>query len=161
MQDQHPLTLHQILERMRSFHGEAVCASVTHEGVDHMRYADVADRIDRVAAGLQQFGVCPGDRVATLAWNTREHLEVYIAAPCIGAVLHTINARLSGDQIVQIVAHAEDRVLFVDRSLAGLVEAERGRMPSIEQVIVFDAEESGAPRRDPLRGVCRQRELGA
>ncbi|MVT66197.1 AMP-binding protein [Bradyrhizobium pachyrhizi] len=56
-------------------------------------------------------------RVATLAWNSHRHLELYLAVPCMGAVLHTINARLQALDIARLPAHAEDRVLFVDRSI--------------------------------------------
>ena len=71
-------------------------------------YPEVADRADRLAAGADGSGVEPGDRVATFAWNTQRHLELYFAVPCMGAVLHTLNLRLFPEQIVYIVNHAQD-----------------------------------------------------
>jgi len=141
MQDDHPLTLQHVLERQRRFHAEATCVSATAEGATRTSYGEIAARVDRAVSGLQRLGIAPGDRVATLAWNTREHFEVYLAAPCAGAVLHTLNARLSPEQIEQIVTHAQDRVIFVDRSLAGLLASLRDRLPSVERIVVFDADE--------------------
>ena len=55
-----------------------------------------------------------GDRVATFAWNSHYHLEAYLAAPCMGAVLHTLNIRLFPEQLVYVVNHAQDKVILVD-----------------------------------------------
>ena len=63
----------------------------------------------------------PGDRVGTLQWNTQAHLEAYLAIPCMGAVLHTLNLRLFADQLAWIINHAEDRVILVDGSLTPLL----------------------------------------
>ena len=68
---------------------------------------------------LDALGVSPDGRVGTFAWNTARHLELYFAVPCTGRVLHTLNIRLSADQLVYVANHAEDEVIFVDRSLAG------------------------------------------
>ncbi len=72
--------------------------------------AEVAENAERLAAALTKLGVGTGDRVATLCWNNQEHLEAYYAVPCMGAVLHTLNLRLPGAQLVHIVNHAEDKV---------------------------------------------------
>ena len=80
-------------------------------------YGEVLERSGRLAAALAEAGVRQGDRVATLAWNAQHHLELYLAVPCMGAVLHTINARLPAETIVMLLEQAEDRVLFADRSL--------------------------------------------
>ena len=68
-----------------------------------------------MALALQRLGIKPGDRVGTLAWNTHRHFEMFYAAPGIGIVLHTVNPRLFPGQLVYIINHAEDRLLFVDR----------------------------------------------
>lgn len=80
-------------------------------------YGDYADRVFRLAAALVDLGVRPGDRVATLAWNHYRHLELYLAVPLAGAVLHTVNLRLEPDEIAYIVDHADDRIVFADTSL--------------------------------------------
>jgi len=76
---------------------------------------------DALCGGLRELGVGDGDRVATFAWNTQRHLEAYMAAPCMGAVLHTLNIRLFPEQLVYIANHAEDRVIIVDDSLVPLL----------------------------------------
>jgi len=81
-----------------------------------------ATRIRRLANALLAAGVKPGDRIATMAWNGYRHFELYYAISGIGAVCHTINPRLSGEQIAYIVNHAEDRYVFFDLTFAPLVE---------------------------------------
>ncbi len=140
-QDAHPLTLQHVLGRMRDFHPEVACVSVTEVEPVRTTFGAIAARVDRMASALRQLGICPGDRVATLAWNTVEHFEAYLAVPCIGAVLHTLNARLSAEQLAQIVADAEDRVLVVDRSLLDLAGELLSRVSSVEHVIVLGADD--------------------
>jgi fatty-acyl-CoA synthase len=81
MQHDHPLTLQHVLERMRRLHSSSEVVSVRDGGRSRMRYGEVADRADRLAHALRELGVEQGDRVATFAWNSREHLEVYLAVP--------------------------------------------------------------------------------
>jgi fatty-acyl-CoA synthase len=86
--------------------------------VRRITFGALADRAEQLAAGLRRLGVEPGDRVATFAWNTQEHQEAYFAIPGMGAVMHTINIRLSTEQIRFIIGHAEDSVILADASLA-------------------------------------------
>ena len=88
-------------------------------------------------------GVKPGDRVATLAWSTHRHFELYFAVTGIGAVLHTINPRLHADQIVWVANHAEDAFLFFDITFAGQVAELKARMPLVKRVRGHDRR--GAP----------------
>ena len=90
--------------------------------VQRASFAELSERVDRLARALQRLGIEQGDRVGTFAWNNQRHLELYFAVPCIGAVLHTLNIRLFDDQLIYIVNHAEDRVIFVDDSLVPLLE---------------------------------------
>src|SRR5205085_11121268 len=101
--------------------------SRTADGVGGTPYGQVAERVRRLASALRELGVGPGDRVATFAWNSHRHLELYLAVPSMGAVLLTLNSRLFEEDLRYIVGHAEDRVIFLDASLA---EA----MPSFEGV---------------------------
>jgi acyl-CoA synthetase (AMP-forming)/AMP-acid ligase II len=117
MQHDHPLTLQHVLRRMRTMNGHEEVVTLTEGEPERISYAAMGERIDRLCHALVELGVKPGDRVATFSWNTQRHLELYLAVPCIGAVLHTLNIRLFPEQLRYIVGHAEDRLLFLDPSL--------------------------------------------
>lgn len=87
---------------------------------------------------LTDLGVEPGDRVGTLAWNSAEHLVAYYAVPCMGAVLHTINTRLSDEQIAYIIGHADDTVLLVSGDQLPLLERLRDRLANVRAVLALD-----------------------
>jgi fatty-acyl-CoA synthase len=106
-------------------------------GLVRSTYADFADRTTRLAGALAALGVAKGDRVGTFAWNSSRHLEVYFAAPLMGAVLHTVNIRLSPQDITYIVNHAGDRVLIVDASCWPTLEPIRKHLTTVEHVIVM------------------------
>src|SRR5207302_132062 len=103
-------------------------------------YGDFVTRVHRIAHVLSQLGVKRGDRVATLAWNNDRHLELYYAVPCAGAVLHTLNLRLSADQLAYIANDAGDSVIFVDESLVPLLNAFRDRVSTLRRVVVLNDE---------------------
>jgi len=113
-----PLLVRSIAERAGLLFGPREIVSVTAEGVERSNYAEVLERARRLASALHELGIRPGDRVATFGWNSRRHLELYLAVPSMGAVLHTLNIRLFEDDLRYIVAHAADRVIFLDASLA-------------------------------------------
>src|SRR5262249_14776123 len=100
-------------------------------------YAQVYERARQVSHGLWQHGIGLGDRVATLAWNSWRHLEVWYGASCMGAVLHTINPRLFPDQIAWIANHAGDRILFLDLTFVPLVEKIADRLQTIETFVIL------------------------
>src|SRR5688572_27682002 len=122
MQD-HPLTIQHILGRMRTVYGDSEVVTLKSAEGEKARatYAEVGARIDRLCNALESLGIKPGDRVATFAWNTQEHLELYMGVPCIGAVLHTLNIRLFPEQLTYIANHAEDKVVFASDSLVPLL----------------------------------------
>ena len=104
-------------------HGDAEIVSRTIEGPIHRYgYRDAHTRARRLARALTRLGVRDGDRVGTLAWNTYRHFELYYAISGMGAIVHTINPRLFHDQLVYIVNHAEDAIVFFDLSFVSLVE---------------------------------------
>ena len=113
------------------------------ESARHSLYPQVAERAARLANVLRSMGVQPGDRVGTLAWNNQEHLEAYLAIPCMGAVLHTLNLRLTPQQLTHIVNDAGDKVIIVDGSLVPLLAAIRSHLPTVEQVIVVGQGDTG------------------
>ena len=89
---------------------------------------ECAQRARRLASGLADLGIGDGDRVATLLWNQTEHLELYFAVPLMGAVIHTLNPRLSADDLSYIAADAEDRIVVVDESLLHVLDVDRLRL---------------------------------
>jgi fatty-acyl-CoA synthase len=134
----YPLTLTQFFERARKiFHRKTMATRVPGVGLWRYTYADYADRVCRLSAALAKLGLAKGDRVGTFAWNSHRHMEVYFAAPLMGMVLHTVNIRLSPQDITYIINHAEDRVLVVDASLWHLVEPIRKDLKSVKHFIVM------------------------
>ena len=133
------LTLQHVLGRMRNVYGDAEVATFTGEDMERTSFADVAARIDRLCHALDSLGVEQGDRVATLAWNSQRHLEVYLGAPCKGAVLHTLNLRLFEDQLTYIVNHAKDKLIFVDASLVPLLEKVAPSFETVRSTVTCNA----------------------
>ena len=113
----YPLTLTLILQRAQRLFSHKEIVSKGATGTHRYTYGDFYKRTCSLAHALEKLGIKPGDRVATLGWNTHTHLEAYYAVPCSGSVLHTLNLRLAPEHIIQIARHAEDKVLFVDQSL--------------------------------------------
>src|SRR5207302_6982363 len=109
-------------------------------------YADFAERTTRLAGALRTLGLRKGDRVATFAWNSHRHLEIYWAAPLSGYVLHTLNFRLSAQDLTYIVNHAEDSVIFADASVWPVLEAIRDKIPSVRRIVIMrDTPEATVP----------------
>jgi fatty-acyl-CoA synthase len=132
MQDDFPLNLHHIRRRMRDVHPDAEVVTLTAPGkVARATFGEVSERVDRLARVLGKLGIERGDRVGTFAWNNQRHFELYMAVPCVGAVLHTLNIRLFEEQLTYIVNHADDKVIFVDESLVPLLAK---LAPSFEHV---------------------------
>src|SRR5580692_5629371 len=121
-----PLSVPSIVRRAETFFGpKTIATRLPDRTVSRATYTDVIGRAKRLAAALVGLGIRPGDRVATLAWASQQHLEAYLAIPSTGAVLHTLNLRLHHDDLIYIVNDAKDRVLLVDESLLALWERVR------------------------------------
>ena len=160
MQDDFPLTLH-------TRGGGCVTATpragddLTPDGVVRASYGEVCERVDRLARVLERLGIGQGDRVGTFAWNNQRHFELYMAVPCIGAVLHTLNIRLFAEQLTYIVNHAEDQVIFVDDSLVPLLEPLAPTFEGVRHFVVMGdppADPDPEPRgRDAATPPCRTR----
>jgi fatty-acyl-CoA synthase len=158
MQHDFPLTLHHPLHRMRSVHPGGEVVTLTDHGVVRATYGKVAERIDRLARVLGELGVKQGDRVGTFAWNNQRHLELYMAVPCVGAVLHTLNIRLFAEQLTYIVNHAEDGVIFVDDSVVPILEQLAPTFSSVRNYIVMGDGDSD-PAHPSLPNALRYEEL--
>jgi fatty-acyl-CoA synthase len=137
MQDDFPLTLHHIRRRMRDCHPSAEVVTLTEGGTVRASFGEVSERVDRLARVLGRLGVEPGDRVGTFAWNNQRHMELYMAIPCVGAVLHTLNIRLFAEQLTYIVNHARDGVIFVDDSVVPILEKLVPELPGVRHYVVM------------------------
>jgi len=144
MQHDHPLTLQHILDRVRGFHADAEVATLTANGTERATFGEVAARVDRLCSGLRSLGVETGDRVATFAWNSQHHLEAYLAAPCMGAVLHTLNIRLFAEQLTYVANHAEDKVVLVDSLLVDALSQHAASFETVERFVVMGGEDTGS-----------------
>ncbi|MCC5810895.1 MAG: AMP-binding protein, partial [Ectothiorhodospiraceae bacterium] len=131
-----PLSIQMIFEHGRRLHADARVASFDGEAFQVSCFADVAGRAEALAAGLTAMGVSRGDRVATYCWNRQEHLEAYLAVPCMGSVLHTLNIRLLPEQVARIMVHAGDTVLIADRTLIAQLAPVLNQVPTLKHIII-------------------------
>ncbi len=135
-----PLSILEILRYAAEAHPGAEVVSARVEGDVHREsYAGALGRAAQLAHGLAGLGVGLGDRVATLAWNGHRHFELYYGVSGMGAVCHTINPRLSAEQMLYIIGHAEDRVLCFDLTFAPLVEKLAGHLPEGMKLVALCA----------------------
>ncbi len=112
-------------------------------------YAEIDANSARLANALTGLGIVPGDRVGTFMWNSTQHLETYLAVPSLGAVLHTLNCRLSAEHIAYIINHAADRFLMLDARLIETFLPVLPRIPDVEHVIVSGTGNDAAALNDP------------
>jgi len=141
------LTLDKFLEHAAKWHPRVEVVTARGGGhVDRVSYADLERRALRVSLVLEGFGVRTGDCVATLAWNTQAHLEVWYAVMGIGAVCHTLNPRLLAGQLASMVVQSDARVLVASADLEPLARQIAAAAPSIERLVLID---SGDVTTDP------------
>ena len=139
MQD-FPLTLHHVLWRMERLFPRKEIVTRQSGGIHRYTNADLVSRARRLASALTRLGVREGDRVATFAWNNYRHLEAWYAVPCMGAVLHTLNLRLSPEQLAFIANDAGDSILLVDESLVEVAWRFVDHITTLRRVIVLGDE---------------------
>jgi 3-(methylthio)propionyl---CoA ligase len=133
-----PLLIGQLIQYAAEYHGDTEIVTRTVEGpIERYTYAEAERRARRLAKGLGRLGVRMGDRVATIAWNTERHFELYFAISGIGAVCHTINPRLFADQLRYIVNHAEDKVMFLDLTFVPLAEKMAAVWSPVEHYVIM------------------------
>jgi fatty-acyl-CoA synthase len=145
-----PLTVGHIFEHGRALYADSMVVTNAGPGVRRIEFGALAERAEQLAAGLRRLGIEPGDRVATFGWNTQEHQEAYFAVPGMGAVLHTINIRLSPEQVRYIIGHAQDSVIIADASLAPalapVLAAGGAELETVRHLVVYgDGDRSGLP----------------
>ncbi len=133
-----PLTVDKILDHAKNWHPNREVVTRSVEGpIERTTYGAIHSRAKRVSNALKAWGVQPGDRIATLAWNTADHIEAWYGIMGIGAVCHTLNPRLFPEQLVYIINHAADRIIFVDLTFVPLLDAILPHCPSVERVVVM------------------------
>jgi fatty-acyl-CoA synthase len=137
MQD-YPLTLTHFHGRAERLFFDKQVVTVTATGKQRVGYGEWAERTRRLGGVLDRLGISPDGRVGTFGWNSARHLELYFAAPCTGRVLHALNIRLFADQLAYVTNHAEDEVVFVDRSLAQAMWPLLDRFETVRHVVVMD-----------------------
>jgi len=141
-----PLSLSHIFNRAEHLFPDKEVVTATPTGRERISYGQWAERTRRLGGALDDLGVTSDGRVATFSWNTARHLELYFAPPCTGRVAHTLNLRLFPDQLTYIVNHAEDEVIFLDQSVAGLLWPLMDQFETVRHVVLMD---DGAPPPDP------------
>ena len=150
MQD-YPLTLPMIFRHGRRIYGDSQVVTVEQDGARRASFREVADRACQLVHGLRELGVEPGERVGTFAWNNQEHLEAYLAVPCMGAVLHTLNIRLFPEQLAYVVNHAEDRIILVDDTLVPLLARVLDELEGVEHFVVVGDGDASALEGHPAQ----------
>jgi len=131
-----PLLMSNILDRGARVQPGVEIVTASESGVRRQTYQATRDRAHQLAHALSRAGIAVGDRVGTFMWNGSRHVEVYHAVAGMGAVLHTLNIRLSDTDLEYIIGHAQDKIIIVDADVLPLLEKLAGRMPSVEQIVV-------------------------
>ncbi|MCF8587139.1 long-chain fatty acid--CoA ligase [Gordonia liuliyuniae] len=132
------LTISSLVEYSRRIFPEARIRTWTGEGFRDVSFSDIGDTGAKIANALAKLGIERGDRVATFMWNNNEHQAIYAGVPSMGAVLHTLNLRLSPEQAVFIINHADDKVIFVDATVAPMLSQYLPGTPNVQHVIVVN-----------------------
>jgi len=143
-----PLTIPHLFGRAENLFFDKELVTATATGLERTTYGAWAERTRRLGGVLDDLGVSEEGRAATFAWNTARHLELYFAIPCTGRVLHTLNIRLFPEQLVYIVNHAEDEVIFVDRSLIALLWPLVDQLETVRHIVVMDDGKGEVPSPD-------------
>jgi fatty-acyl-CoA synthase len=138
----YPLTIDRILEHANRMYPRKQIATKLPDGSMHQyTYANLYARVKRLANVLNNLGVKSSNRVGTFAWNNYQHLELYYAIPCSGAICHTLNIRLFPEQLAYMVNHAEDKVVFIDATILPLFEPVADKIDCVQHYVLFNADE--------------------
>ena len=145
-----PLLISSLIEHAATYHGATEITSVeTDGGTTRPTWADIAANAGKLASALGRLGLREGDVCATIAWNNRRHLEIYFGVSGGGHVCHTINPRLFPEEIVYIVNHAKDRVLFVDETFLPIVSGLADKFPKLDHVVLMGPRDDEAAAKLP------------
>lgn len=144
MMDQE-LLISSIIDHAARYHGDTEVVSVNTDGSQtRTNYQSVQKRAKKIASSLTKRGMQRSDRIATIAWNNYRHFELYYGISGAGFVCHTVNPRLFPEQLIYILTHAEDKVVFFDATFIALVDGVRSHLPHIKHWVLME------PRTDEL-----------
>lgn len=133
---QTPLLMHRLMDRGAVLQPDVEVLTATTDGVRSQTMLETRNRAHQLAHALSDAGIKVGDRVGTFMWNGSRHLEAYHAVACMGAVIHTLNIRLSPVDLEYIIDHAQDKLIIVDADVLPALEKLADKMPSVKQVVV-------------------------
>ena len=137
MQDQ-PLLITTIMNYGALYHKDSeVVTKAVEGGMHRTTYGEVSRRAAKLAHALTKLGINQGDCVSTMAWNSYRHLELYLAVPCRGSLLNTINPRLFPEQILYILAHSEAKILFLDLTFVPLLEKLADKITGVTKFVIM------------------------
>ncbi len=128
----------------RHHHRTEVASRCTDGKIHRYHMGDFSERSQQLMGALDTLGVGPGERVATLAWNGYRHLEAYFAVPCSGRVLHTLNVRLSDEELVFVMEDADDRVVLVEPDFVPLIDRVAKLVPGLRHIVVLGPDTAGS-----------------
>ncbi|MDC0343845.1 long-chain-fatty-acid--CoA ligase [bacterium] len=145
-----PLLISSLIDHAAKYHGGSPIVSVnTTGGVEHTSWGEVAVNARRLGSALSKLGLEPQARCATIAWNNRRHLEIYFGTSGAGFVCHTINPRLFPEQLVYIINHAEDRVLFIDETFIPLIATLKDQLTGLQHIVLMGPHNDAAAEQLP------------
>ncbi|MBI6629900.1 long-chain fatty acid--CoA ligase [Pontibaca salina] len=145
-----PLLISSLVQHAAIYHHDTDIVSVETTGdVAHTTWAQVSENARQLGAALMRLGLDPQDRCATIAWNNRRHLEIYFGVSGAGFVCHTINPRLFPDQLVYIINHADDKVLFIDATFLPIIIKLSEHLPRLDHVILMGPRDEEAASQFP------------
>lgn len=133
----YPLLLTNFMQHAATYYPTQEIVSVYGTGTFRYTYADWYKRICQLACALRSLGIKKGDRVASFSLNNHRHMELYFGVPAMGAVLHTLNIRLSAENLVYIINHAENRILFIDEDVYFLIEPFKDQLITVEKYVIM------------------------
>lgn len=144
------LLISTIIEHADRYHGDSEIVSVNADTSQHRtNYKKVHERSRKLASALSKRGLAHSDRIGTLAWNNYRHVELYYAISGAGYVCHTVNPRLFPEQLVYIIDHAEDKIVFFDSTFLPLVSGLREQLPKVEAWVLMEAHDEALAAENP------------
>jgi acyl-CoA synthetase (AMP-forming)/AMP-acid ligase II len=145
-----PLTISSLIEHAGRYHSATTVTSVETSGeVVHSSWGEVERNARKLAAALERLGVAQGERCGTIAWNNQRHLEIYFGVAGAGMICHTINPRLKPEQLIYIINHAADQVLFIDATFVAAVGQLKPHLKTLKHIVLMGPRDAAAAQAVP------------
>ena len=135
-----PMTVQMIMQHGQQVFPNSRVGTFDGNVITHTPYADIANNATRLAGALSALGIAPGDRVGTFSWNNTAHMEAYLAIPSMGAIMHTVNIRLSPEHIAYVINHAQDKAIILDATLLDIFRPVMPLLETVQQIIIIGGE---------------------